>query len=165
MPPLSITLLHTPDDCSTPYFRSFIFWTFFSLFSSLLHPLFFHHAAARLLYLLSCSLKDFYQNNCQNTYIVCTSHLVILVILLNISELDTRPWQKWIFNSFDNQLVISRKSSKSSVLVSGFQFWAFLFCLWVSFWKVFEDDLFESRNLWKQFFLLFLTQTIRSFLK
>lgn len=24
MPPLSITLLHTPDDCSTPYFSSFI---------------------------------------------------------------------------------------------------------------------------------------------
>lgn len=29
MPPLSITLLHTPDDCSTPYFLSFISSTFF----------------------------------------------------------------------------------------------------------------------------------------
>lgn len=37
MPPLSITLLHTPDDCSTPYFLSFILNLFFSFF---LPPLF-----------------------------------------------------------------------------------------------------------------------------
>lgn len=27
MPPLTITLLHTPDDCRTPYFPTFIPWT------------------------------------------------------------------------------------------------------------------------------------------
>ena len=48
MPPLSITLLHTPDDCSTPYFLSFslepFFFSLFPLLFSLLsstHPVFF----------------------------------------------------------------------------------------------------------------------------